>query len=141
MGKTYARVQRGQVYWFDPMKAYGGYDTFIGFNGREYKSSVQLNNRPWLVVSNNEGNSSSPTCNIIPITLEEKTRIPVHVYFSYEGKKQTILTEQMRTVDCLSLQEYIYTVSDDVMEQVEKALVVQYNIRPSVTYADFTLDK
>lgn len=140
MGKTYTRVQRGQVYWFDPMKAYGGYNTFVGFNGREYKSSVQLNNRPWLVVSNNEGNSSSPTCNIVPITLEEKARIPVHVYFSYEGKKQTILVEQMRTVDCLSLHEYIYTVSDDIMEQVEKALTVQFSIRPSVTYADFTLD-
>lgn len=140
MGKTYSRVQRGQVYWFDPIQAYGEHNTFIGFNGREYKSSVQLNHRPWLVVSNNEGNSSSPTCNIVPITLEEKAHLPVHVYFSYEGRKQTILVEQMRTVDCLSLSEYIYTLSDSVMEQVEKALAIQYDIRPAVTYADFTLD-
>lgn len=140
MGKTYSRVQRGQVYWFDPIKAYGGYDTFIGFNGREYKSSIQLNNRPWLVVSNNEGNFSSPTCNIVPITLEDKTDIPVHVHFNYEGKRQTILVEQVRTVDCLALTDYIYTVSDELMEKVEKAMAVQYSIRPTVTYADFTLD-
>lgn len=140
MGKTYSRVQRGQVYWFDPIKAYGGYDTFIGFNGREYKSSIQLNNRPWLVVSNNEGNSSSPTCNIVPITLEDKTNISVHVHFNYEGKRQTILVEQVRTVDCLALTDYIYTVSDELMEEVEKAMAIQYSIRPTVTYADFTLD-
>lgn len=140
MGKTYSRVQRGQVYWFDPMKAYGGCDTFIGFNGKEYKSSIQLNNRPWLVVSNNDGNSSSPTCNIVPITLEDKANIPVHVHFNYEGKRQTILVEQVRTVDCLALTDYIYTVSDELMEEVEKAIAIQYSIRPTVTYTDFTLD-
>lgn len=140
MGKNYSRVQRGQVYWFNPAEAYGLSTTFIGFNGREYNSSVQNFNRPWLVTSNNEGNSSSPTCNIVPITLEEKASIPTHVQFVYEGKKQTILVEQPKTVDCLALKEYIYTVSDDIMEKVEKAIAIQHGIRPQVTYADFTLD-
>lgn len=140
MGKQYSRIQRGQVFWFDPIEAYGGYTTFIAFNKKEYNSSVQFNNRPWLVVSNNMGNSSSPTCNIVPITLENKTNIPTHVGFVFEGKSQTILCEQTRTVDCMSLGNYICTVSDEVLEQVEKALAIQFNIRPQVTYADFTLD-
>lgn len=140
MGKNYQRVKRGQVYWFDPTKSYGGYDTYIGFNGREYKSSIQSGNRPWLVTSNDTGNSTSPTCNIVPITLEEKASLPTHVYFTYEGKHQTILVEQPRTVDCMSLGEYMYTVSDELMEKVEKAIAIQHGIRPQVTYADFTLD-
>lgn len=140
MGKTYTRVQRGQVYWFNPAEVYGESLEFTAFNGRTYKSSVQNFNRPWLVTSNNEGNSSSPTCNIVPITLEDKTEIPVHVKFTYEGKRQTILCEQPKTVDCLALKDYMYTVSDSIMEQVEKAIAIQHGIRPQVTYADFTLD-
>ena len=140
MGKTYTRIQRGQVYWFNPAEVYGESLEFTAFNGRTYKSSVQNFNRPWLVTSNNEGNSSSPTCNIVPITLEDKTEIPVHVKFTYEGKRQTILCEQPKTVDCLALKDYMYTVSDSIMEQVEKAIAIQHGIRPQVTYADFTLD-
>ena len=140
MGKTYSRVQRGQVYWFDPTKTYGGFDSFTGFNGRNYSSSIQIRNRPWLVVSNNTGNSNSPTCNIVPITTEDKTSIPVHVYFTYEGKQQTILTEQIRTVDSLALGDYIYTLSDEIMEKVERAMQIQFDIRPQISYTDFHLD-
>ena len=139
MGKNYARVKRGQVYWFDPLNTYGGYDTYIAFNKKEYPTSIQLNNRPWLVVSNDTGNSSSPTCNIVPITLEDKADIPVHVQYTFEGKTQTILCEQMRTVDCLALRDYAYTVSDDIMRKVEEALLIQYSIRPIVSYMDMTM--
>lgn len=141
MVKSYSRVQRGQVYWFDPLESYGGYDTYLAFNGKEYPSSVQRNKRPWMVVSNDIGNSTSPTCNIIPITTSEtKSDIPTHVTYIFEGKTQTVLCEQIRTVDCLALKEYSHTVSDEILEKVEKALTIQFNIRPTVTYADFTLD-
>ena len=140
MTKTYSKVQRGQVYWFDPIKTYGGRSTFMGADGKEHSSSIQIGHRPWLVISNNEGNTSSPTCNIVPITLEEKAHIPVHVYFTYNGKAQTILVEQPRTVDCLALKDYIYTVADDVMERVEQAIVIQTAIRYSSAFADNTLD-
>ena len=138
--KTYSRVQRGMVFWFNPSKVYGKFSDYIGFNSRQYRSNVQSGNRPWLVVSNNEGNSSAPTCNIVPITLEDKTNLPVHVIFYYEGKRQTILCEQMRTVDIMALSEYIYTVSDEIMEDVEKALQIQYSLRPKFTYADYQLE-
>lgn len=141
MGKDFSRVQRGQVYWFNPSESYGEPTEYTAYNGKVYKSSVQNYNRPWLVTSNNAGNSTSPTCNIVPITSsEEKAVLPVHVNFVFGGKKQTILVEQPRTVDCLALKSYMYTVSDDVMEKVERAIAIQHNIRPQVTYTDFTLD-
>ena len=44
-------------------------------------------------------------------------------------------------MDIAALGEYMCTVSDEVLEQVEKAQAIQFAIRPSVTYLDITLDK
>lgn len=142
MAKNYSRVQRGMVFWFNPDRVYGEQMEFEGFKGRHYKTSIQHGNRPWLVVSNNEGNNSARTCNVVPITTEQaKTEIPVHVRFEFDGIPQLILVEQPRTVDIVALGEYMCTVSDEVMERVEKAQAIQFAIRPSATYLDMTLDK
>ena len=142
MLRNYSRVQRGMVFWFNPDKVYKEQMEFEGFKGKRYKTSIQHGNRPWLVVSNNEGNNSARTCNVVPITTEQgKTEIPVHVRFEFEGIPQLILVEQPRTVDIAALGEYMCTVSDEVLEQVEKAQAIQFAIRPSVTYLDITLDK
>lgn len=142
MSKNYSRVQRGMVFWFNPDKVYKEQMEFESPKGKRYKTSIQHGNRPWLVVSNNEGNNSARTCNVIPITTEQnKTEIPVHVRFEFEGIPQLILVEQPRTVDIAALGEYMCTVSDEVLEQVEKAQAIQFAIRPSVTYLDITLDK
>ena len=142
MLRNYSRVQRGMVFWFNPDKVYKEQMEFEGFKGKRYKTSIQHGNRPWLVVSNNEGNNSARTCNVVPITTEQgKTEIPVYVRFEFEGIPQLILVEQPRTVDIAALGEYMCTVSDEVLEQVEKAQAIQFAIRPSVTYLDITLDK
>ena len=142
MLRNYSRVQRGMVFWFNPDKVYKEQMEFEGFKGKRYKTSIQHGNRPWLVVSNNEGNNSARTCNVVPITTEQgKTEIPVHVRFEFEGIPQLILVEQPRTVDIAALGAYMCTVSDEVLEQVEKAQAIQFAIRPSVTYLDITLDK
>ena len=142
MLRNYSRGQRGMVLWFNPDKVYNEQMEFEGFKGKRYKTSIQHGNRPWLVVSNNEGNNSARTCNVVPITTEQgKTEIPVHVRFEFEGIPQLILVEQPRTVDIAALGEYMCTVSDEVLEQVEKAQAIQFAIRPSVTYLDITLDK
>ena len=142
MLRNYSRVQRGMVFWFNPDKVYKEQMEFEGFKGKRYKTSIQHGNRPWLVVSNNEGNNSARTCNVVPITTEQgKTEIPVHVRFEFKGIPQLILVEQPRTVDIAALGEYMCTVSDEVLEQVEKAQAIQFAIRPSVTYLDITLDK
>lgn len=138
---NYSRVKRGMVFWFNPDKVYGDSLEFKGFNQKSYKSHVQHGNRPWLVVSNDDGNESSPTCVIVPLTAEEnKTNIPVHVSFIYEGVYNTILCEQPRTVDQAALKDYIYTLDDSLMSKVEKAQQIQFSIRPLHTYADFSLE-
>lgn len=137
---NYSRVKRGMVFWFNPDEVYGDSIEFEGYNHKTYKSSVQHGKRPWLVVSNDDGNQSSYTCNIVPLTAEDKTDIPVHIHFEYEGKHNTILCEQPRTVDKVALGGYICTLSDELMYKVEKAMQIQLSMRPLCTYADFTLD-
>lgn len=141
VGKACNRVQRGMVFWFDPLQRYGGTGEFtLPFNpNRLMKSHLQLNERPWLVVSTDLGNNTSDTCNIVPITEENKPDLPCHVKYIYQGKQQTVLVEQIKTVDALALGGYMYTLSDECMIQVEKAMVSQYGIRPSVTYVDLKL--
>lgn len=64
MNKHYSRVRRGMVFWFNPGKVYNHDTEYTISNDRKYSSHLQLENRPWMVVSNDEGNSSSLTCNI-----------------------------------------------------------------------------
>lgn len=138
--KTYTRVHRGMVFWFDPDASYPRTTTKLVCNNREFDSHLQLGHRPWLVVSNNEGNSTSDTCNIVPITSEDKNNIPVHVKYMAKGKQQTILVEQIRTVDSLALTKYEYTLSEEIMQQVDAAIALQMGIKPEVTYKDAKMD-
>lgn len=141
MARNYSRVKRGMVFWLNMTKTYNLGLTFISpNNGKEYKTSIQRFNRPYLVVSNDQGNESAPTCNVVPITTEDKTDLPVHVKFTYQGVQQTILVEQPTTVDIMALGEYMCTLSDDIMREVERAQIIQNNIRPTVTYMDLKLE-
>lgn len=137
MAKDYSKVQRGQVFWFNP-HVYSEVEK-LNIKGNEYDVHIQTKTRPVLVVSNNQNNDNAYTCNVIPITSEDKTQLPCHVVYNYAGKPQTILVEQIRTVDIISLGDYICTLSDSVMQRVEEAMMSQFSIRPSVSYLDISL--
>ena len=122
MNNTYCRkVSRGQV-WFlvDPNQPV------------EYQGSVQSKNRPWLVVSNNMCNQSSPTYTIVPLTTAHKTPLPTHVIINDDKMEQTILCEQIRTVSAniffASGSYYKFTLSDKTMQEVDEALAVQLGL-------------
>ena len=137
MAKDYSRVRRGQVFWFDP-SVYSD-RTEIEVNGKTVETHVQLKTRPVLVVSNNQNNDNAYTCNVVPITSESKPPLPCHVKYIYGGKEQTIEVEQIRTVDISALQAYICTLSDNIMQKVEAAIMAQMDVRASVSYLDITL--
>lgn len=137
MAKDYSRVQRGQVFWFNP-QVYSEAEK-LNIKGNEYDIHIQTKTRPVLVVSNNQNNDNSYTCNVIPITSEDKNQLPCHVTYNYAGKQQTILVEQIRTVDIVTLSDYICTLSDTIMQKVEQAMMSQFAIRPSVSYLDISM--
>lgn len=137
MAKDYSKVQRGQVFWFNP-RVYSEAEK-LNIKGNEYDSHIQMKPRPVLVLSNNQNNDNAYTCNVVPITSEDKPPLPCHVTYTYAGRPQTILVEQIRTVDIIALNDYICTLSDSVMQKVEHAMMFQFAIRPSVSYLDISL--
>lgn len=122
MSNSCRRVSRGQV-WFliDPHAP------------AEYNGSVQGKNRPWLVVSNNLCNQSSPTYTVVPLTTARKTPLPTHVIIDDGKVEQTILCEQIRTISantfCNNGSSYKYTLSEKTMREVDEALSVQLGLQ------------
>lgn len=108
-------VKRGMVFMYKPEEA-------------AEKSSVQQGYRPWLVVSNDTNNKYSTTCNIVPLTSRHKHNIPVHVHCVIQGINNTIMVEQIRTVEQSELGTFKWELDDDIMEQVANAISIQFSI-------------
>lgn len=94
--------------------------------------SIQGKNRPWLVVSNNQCNQSSPIYTVVPLTTAPKNNQPTHVTFSTGDKPQTILCEQIRTVSQQAFfnagSSYKWTMSEKYMALVDEALAIQLGL-------------
>ncbi len=125
--KTYGmKVARGQVYF---------YNALWGIFGKNnvppdllLRGSLERKARPYIVISTNEGNKSSTTCNLLPITRRNKTAIPSQVQFFYNGYFQVILTEQPITANISDLGNYMFTVSEEVLQQLEKGIAIQFGL-------------
>lgn len=135
--KDFHRVERGMVFWYSPQTAYHT-DIMIKDGKNTSRSHLQQNNRPWLVVSNKQNNLTAPTCQVVPITSEVKSKLPVNITFDLNGSTQTILCNHIQTVDTCVLRDYMYTVSDAVMARVEKALAIEFEIRPAAVLGEIT---
>ena len=123
MNNAYRKVSRGQVWYL--------IDNHIP--AVHYEGSVQGKNRPWLIVSNNMCNQSSPIYTVVPLTTAAKNNLPVHVDILAEGKNQTILCEQIRTVPQNIFNEsgshYMFTLSESIMKLVDEALAIQLGLQ------------
>ena len=109
-------VYRGEIYYADLSPAYG---------------SEQGGLRPVLIIQNNLGNKHAPTTIIAPLTSRlTKKPLPTHVEFSCEHLSQdsVALLEQIRTIDKSRLKQRMGWVSSEVMEQVNKAMMISLGL-------------
>ncbi|ONI47018.1 type II toxin-antitoxin system PemK/MazF family toxin [Candidatus Epulonipiscium viviparus] len=111
-------VKRGDIFYADLSPVIG---------------SEQGGIRPVLVVQNEMGNRFSPTVICAAITSKiNKAKLPTHVEIDdkYYGivKKSVILLEQIRTIDKKRLKEKICHLDQDLMKQVDKAILVSFSI-------------
>lgn len=114
--KTNTVAKRGMVFWFTPPVLSG-------------KTCVQQGHRLWLVTSNDTNNFNASIVNLVPLTTEQKSRLPVHVDDVFiNGKRNTILCEQPITTDAHRLEGYVTTLSDEVMKEVDKCIAVQHQL-------------
>ena len=109
-------ILRGELYYAD-------LEPVIG--------SEQGGERPVVILQNNKGNQHSPTVIVAPLTTQKiKPRLPTHVTVSGNGLRSSslILLEQIRTIDKQRIRNYIGTVTDDEMQEIEKAVLASVGI-------------
>lgn len=112
-------VKRGDVY-------YCNLSPIVG--------SEQGGVRPVVIVQNDKGNKYSNTVIIAPISKKmSKPPIPTHVIFSSEHLSyiSMILLEQIRTVDKSRLEQWICSLDENTMKQIDHALCISLNLTTS----------
>lgn len=106
-------IKRGEIY-------YAELNPVIG--------SEQGGTRPVLIISNNIGNTHSPTVIIAAITSKQtKHKIPTHYNISSMNglpADSIVLFEQIRTIDKQRLGERVAWLDETFMKEIEKPLLI-----------------
>lgn len=107
-------IKRGELYYADLSPVVG---------------SEQGGVRPVLVVQNDVGNKYSPTIIAAAVTSKiNKAKLPTHIELPSEtyglSKDSVILLEQIRTLDKRRLKERIGELSENMMNRVDKAILI-----------------
>ena len=111
-------VKRGEIYYADLSPVVG---------------SEQGGVRPVLIIQNDIGNRHSPTVICAAITSRmNKAKLPTHVELNTRRcdmvKDSVILLEQLRTIDKQRLRERICHIDDELLERVNRALMVSLEL-------------
>ena len=94
--------------------------------------------RPVLAIQNNVGNHYGPTLIVAPITSRfwKKTNQPTHSVLEgvpYLTSPSVVLTEQIITIDKTRVMKYLGKVSEEQMNNIDKAIMVSLNLGQSFT--------
>ncbi|MFR9310053.1 type II toxin-antitoxin system PemK/MazF family toxin [Hydrogeniiclostridium mannosilyticum] len=110
-------IKRGEIYYADLSPVIG---------------CEQGGIRPVLIIQNNVGNHYSPTVIAAAITSRRKKRMPTHVLLMNREPglyvNSRIMLEQIRTIDCTRLIRYIGSLDDDIMQKVDRAIMVSLGL-------------
>ena len=111
-------VKRGDIFYADLSPVIG---------------SEQGGVRPVLVVQNDIGNKYSPTVIAAAVTSQiNKAKLPTHIEIDAVtyglSKDSVILLEQIRTLDKKRLKEKIGQIDDELMGQVNNALMISFGL-------------
>ncbi|MBQ7065764.1 MAG: type II toxin-antitoxin system PemK/MazF family toxin [Lachnospiraceae bacterium] len=111
-------MKRGDVYYADLRPVIG---------------SEQGGIRPVLIVQNDVGNKHSPTIICAAITSKmNKAKLPTHIEIEAERyhmvKDSVVLLEQLRTIDKKRLKEKICHLDNEIMQKVNKALLISLEL-------------
>lgn len=127
----YPEVRRGEVYWCDFGESYG---------------CEQGGLRPAIVVQNNYGNKYSYTTIVLPCTTTVRKDLPVHYRCTFSSlnmidyneekgglkEENTVMTEQIRTVDKVRLRGYIGKLTPEIMKEIQGKIDISLNLSRKV---------
>ncbi|MDQ2085611.1 type II toxin-antitoxin system PemK/MazF family toxin [Herbivorax sp. ANBcel31] len=111
-------IRRGDIFYADLSPVVG---------------SEQGGVRPVLIVQNDIGNKYSPTVIASAITSQiNKAKLPTHIELNAKDygipRDSVILLEQIRTIDKKRLREKIGHLDDELMKQVNEAIVISFGL-------------
>src|SRR3954462_3752424 len=106
-------IKRGEIYWVK-----------LPLSSKQSKIRELQGPHPCLVVSNDEQNRFSPLINTLPFTSSADKIYPFQVLTKLKGKNSVILVDQIRTLDRKRFGELIGEAGIDLMEEVERALLI-----------------
>lgn len=110
------QVKRGEVYFADYY-----YDDGILADKR----------RPAVIVSNHGINEKAPFVKVVYLTTAPKSNHPAHVKVQC-GKPGTALCEKSQTISKSFLENYIGTLTEEEMFQIDRGIQIGYGIKNSV---------
>lgn len=111
-------IRRGDIYYADLRPVIG---------------SEQGGVRPVLIIQNDVGNKHSPTVICAAITSKmNKAKLPTHVELNTDRcdmiRDSVILMEQLRTIDKQRLKERICHIDENLLKEVNRALMVSLDL-------------
>lgn len=111
-------IRRGDIYYADLGKGIG---------------SEQNGLRPVVIVQNNAGNRYSPTTIVVSAVTSKITKplLPTHISLSDVSgltKNSLLLLEQIRTIDCKRLKEYVGHLDNHMMSKANEALKISLGL-------------
>lgn len=112
----FMNIKRGDIYYAD-------FDIYIG--------SEQGGKRPVVIIQNDIGNRWSPTVIVAAVTSKiKKTVLPTHVEINTESlaKDSIALLEQIKTIDKSRLGDYLGTVDNETMKNIDDAIKISLGI-------------
>ena len=111
-------IKRGQIWYADLSPVVG---------------SEQGGYRPILIIQNDIGNKYSPTIIGAVITSRHtKADLPTHIWLNAEcglPKESMVECEQVRTLDKKRLKDFMGTVSEEVMQEIDKGLKISFALK------------
>ena len=88
----------------------------------------QADDRPAIIIQNDVGNLHSPTVIVAYLTAKSKNRMPTHVHTCATHKPSIIMFEQLETISKERLINFICSLSEDEMKEVDKALAISVGL-------------
>lgn len=85
---------------------------------------VERKGRPWIVISSNVANGSSPNVTVVPCSTRASRKFPTHVATSINGRKSVAMCEQMLTVDKKCLKRIEGFLTEKTMGEILKAVKI-----------------
>lgn len=87
--------------------------------------------RPVIIIQNDIGNRWSPTVIVATVTSKlKKTVLPTHVEIDSDflAKESIVLLEQIKTIDKARLRDYLGTLDEEKMSEIDKAIKISLGV-------------